>query len=301
MKNNYLIISLDKFNAQFNLDIILKSIKEDYDLIKYLYPDTSFAKLTEELDTFNLFTNKKVVILENFELVDEKDLSVLIKYLEKPSDNYLILVANSIKKNILSKIDKYLEIIEKYINSEDLIKKNLEHYKMDNDTIKYFAIHCLNNNEKILNELNKLKILKINDDEKIITKEDIIFNIVRDYEDDPFILPNAISKKDKFKAIEIFHRLSSKEKDSVKLLATISHQIRNLYIAKVLSSKMTPEEIADFTNQKLYPVKLAINNSENYTETELIDMLDALSDIDIISKSEYKDIDLLFELFILGL
>src|SRR5574344_1220371 len=130
MKNNYLIISLDKFNAQFNLDIILKSIKEDYDLIKYLYPDTSFAKLTEELDTFNLFTNKKVVILENFELVDEKDLSVLIKYLEKPSDNYLILVANSIKKNILSKIDKYLEVIEKDINSEDLIKKNLEHYKM---------------------------------------------------------------------------------------------------------------------------------------------------------------------------
>lgn len=300
--NSYLIISSDKINIDSNIQEILKEIKDDYDLIKYNGENDLLESAVEELDIPNLFSNKKVVIFNGFENIDkDSDISILIKYLENPSENHLILVGDSVKKSVLSKISNNLNIIEKELTSADLIKKNLTGYKMDSDTIAYFVDYCLGNNEKLLNELKKLQILKVDDKDKTITIDDIKENVIRDFEDDPFLLPNAISKKDKQKAIEIFNRLSSKEKEPVKILGTISHQIRTLYIAKVLSKTMSVQEISEFTGQKNYPITLAINNSQNFTEKELLDMLEALSDIDIKSKSEYGNMDLLFELFIIGL
>lgn len=292
MKNNYLIVSTDTFNIQYNIDKIINKIKEDYEIIKYTSIDDVVEKVLEELDTYSLLNMTKVVIYYDFQFNDEEK---LLKYLENPSDNYLILVADSNKK---TKISSLLNLVDYEASSEDLIKDNLNEYNMDKDTIKYFAIHCLNNNEKILNELNKLKII-VND--KTITKKDIVDNVVRDYEDDVFALPNAISKKNKEEAINIYNRLSKKEKEPLKIIGTISHQIRTLYIVKVLSKTKSVQEIADITGMKTYPINLAINNSEYFTERELLDLIDQLCDIDIKSRSGYGSVDLLFELFIMGL
>lgn len=292
MKNNYLIVSTDTFNIQYNIDKIINKIKEDYEIIKYTSIDDEVEKVLEELDTYSLLNMTKVVIYYDFQFNDEEK---LLKYLENPSDNYLILVADSNKK---TKISSLLNLVDYEASSEDLIRDNLNEYNMDKDTIKYFAIHCLNNNEKILNELNKLKII-VND--KTITKKDIVDNVVRDYEDDVFALPNAISKKNKEEAINIYNRLSKKEKEPLKIIGTISHQIRTLYIVKVLSKTKSVQEIADITGMKTYPINLAINNSEYFTERELLDLIDQLCDIDIKSRSGYGSVDLLFELFIMGL
>lgn len=298
--NNYLIISNDIVSIDNYIKKVIDTIKEEYEVIKFSCVDSNIDRIIEELDTISLTGIKKVVLYYDFDNLDsEKDVKLLERYLQNTSDNYLISVAATIKKTIFTKLSQYFCVYDTNLSSDTLIRDNLDGYKMDSYTINYFAKHCLNNNEKIVNELNKLKILKL--DDKVITIEDINENVIKDYEDDPFLLPNLISKKDKKRAIEVFNRISAKEKDPIKILGMISHQIRTLYTVKVLSKKMNIDEISNLTGLKSYPITLAHTNSDNFTEKELLNMLEKLSDIDIRSKSESGSVDLLFELFILGL
>ncbi len=305
MKNNYVIVSNDKVTIDNYIESIIKDNKlKDYEIIKYDYPDVSINTVLEELNTYNFLSNLKVIVYNNCAFLSkekDKETNELKKYLENPSDNYFIMVSEAIddKKDLFK---DNITLLDNKVSSELLIKNNLEDYTMDNRTIKYFANYCLDNNEKILNELDKIKCYKMSESDKNITIEDIDNIAIRDYDEDIYDLVNAIAARNKTKAFDLYSRISKKEKDSVNIIASISSQIRTLYSVKVLTEKrLKPIEIATILGVKPYAVTMALENCNNYSTKKLLSFLNTLADIDYKTKSGLGRGNLLFEIFLLNL
>ena len=307
-KNNYLIVSNDKINIDSKINKIINDLKiKDLDIIKYDYPDTSITRVLEDLNTYNFLSNYKLIIFNNCTFLskdNDKEIKELKKYLENPSDNYLIMINDSIsdKKEIKTCLNLNIEIIESKVSSEELIKKNLDYCSIDDKTIKYFINYCLNNNEKILNELKKIVCYKYSENDKNITIQDINNIVLRDYDEDIFDLVNAIVTRDKDKAFALYGRISEKEKDSVNIIASVAGGIRNLYSVKVLQEKKYKQnEIASILNIKPYAVQIACENCNNFSSKKLIAILNELADIDYRTKSGNGRGNSLFEMFLLSL
>ena len=98
MKNNFLIESNDYVAISSKIDNIIKDIKSK-DIIKYDLSITSFDTVLEDLNTYNFLSDCKVIICYNTFFLSPgefPELKKLKKYLENPSDNYLILVTDSL-------------------------------------------------------------------------------------------------------------------------------------------------------------------------------------------------------------
>ena len=308
MKNNYIIISSDKIAIDTKIKNIINDIKiKDLEIIKYDYPNSTIDIVLEDLNTYNFLSNCKLIIFNNCTFLSgdaDKSLSKLKEYLNNSSDNYLIMINDSLsdKKEIKEIIKNNVEVIDSKISSEVLIKNNLEYCTMDNKTVKYFAEYCLYNNEKILNELKKIISYKYSEKDKTIKIEDINEIVMKDYDEDIFDLVNAIVTKNKDKSFELYKRLSRKEKDSVNIIASVAGGIRNLYCVKILNeNKKTQQEISTILGIKPYAVSIALNNCNNYSSKKLLHLLDTLADIDYKTKSGNGRSNALFEMFLLSL
>ena len=305
MTNNYIIVSDDKVTIDNYINEIIKDNKlKDFEIIKYDYPDVSISTVLEELNTYNFLSNIKLIVYNNCSFLSkdkDKGLDELKKYVMNPSDNYFVMINDVIddKKDIFK---CNIELLSNKISSELLIKNNLEGYVMDSRTIKYLADYCLNNNEKILNELDKIKCYKMSENDKNITKEDIDNIAIRDYDEDIYDLVNAIAAKNKDRAFDLYTRISKKEKDSVNIIASISSQIRMLYSVKILTEKKyKPQDIATILGVKPYAVTMALENCNNYSTKKLLSFLNTLADIDYKSKSGLGRGNILFEIFLLNI
>ena len=303
--NNYLIISDDKVVIDLKIKEIINNIKEeDKEIIKMDLTINTIDDVLEELNTCNFLSNMKVIILYNSLFIEgdssfDKDIKRIDKYLDEKSDNVFIMIAEkkSSKKSISDLLSK-VKVIEEDISRESLVKSNLEGFKMEASTINYFIELCHNNNEKIINELNKLKAYKYDDPNRFIYRDDVDKVVFVEYDDNIFDLVNAITAKNKVKALELYQRLIEKE-ESVVLIASIASKIRMLYTVKVLKDKrMSNQEMAEMLNVKPGAISISLRDCDNFSSKTLLKLLYELSKIDYKSKTTTNDLDLEFKLFL---
>lgn len=305
MKNIYLIVSNNKIVIDININKIKESIK-DYEEISYDLEETLIDNLIEDLDTYNFFQTKKLVIghhasfLTSEKQVLNHDIDKLLKYINNPNpDNYLILIADSIdkRKKSVSEIIKKVEVIEPIISEDEIIKQNLEDYKMDKKTINYLIDYCGKNDEKILNELNKLKIFKIS--EKIITVDDINNIVSKSIDNNIYTLIDDIINGNKKEAFEIYNDMLLHGEQVNNIISKLANKIRLIYQVKVLvKDNKTDTEIAKILNMHPYPIKLARESSIKYSEKTLLEYLEKLANIDYDLKSGNGNPQVVFEIFI---
>lgn len=311
MDSIYLISSPDDYIINDKVNKILKKEHES-EIIYFDLEEISIDNVIEELDTYNFFNNRKVVICKNcIFLSSEKDKSninhnidLLEKYINNPNkDNLLILTTKSLdgKKKIvkLLKDKAKVEILEE-MNIVNEIKNIKEDYKIDDKTIDYLINYLNNDNYRIINEFNKLKLYKY--DEKEITINDIDCFVTKNIDDNIFLLGDYIINKDKKKALEIYNDLILKNEDPISIMMMVASKFRLLYQVKVLSKTIySPEEIATIIGSHPYPVKLAKKIIHKYSEEELIKIIYKLAclDYDIKTGNTYKNIG--FEILLLSI
>lgn len=290
--NNYLVVTNDKIT----LDEKIKELNKDnssevvfYDLI-----ETNIEKLIEDLDTINFLSNKKIIVGTNaFFLSSDKTKSniehntfLLEKYLDNPSDNILILVTDNIdkRKKLTSNILKKCELIEEISDINSLIKKRLEDYEMDNSTISKLIEFCGNDHERIFNELEKLKLYKL--DSKKITTSDIEEIVSPVLDDNIFHFVDSILSGNKEYAFKLYHNFLLHGEQVVHMLILISNKIRLIYQVKILSNKGNSDQsISKLLNMHEYPIKLAREASYKYSEKHLLEILLKLAELDLEIKS----------------
>lgn len=309
--NTYIIESTDYVVVNARIDDIIKKHKLTNDMIiKYDLLETPISVAIEDLDTYNFLSTNKVVVCDNAYFLtatkprnaishNEEDLE---KYLKNPSqDNILIMICDKIdtRKKLGKLIDKKC-ILGGEVVIDELIKERLNDYKMDFKTIKYLIGYCDNDNERILNELEKLKCYKL--DEKEITTQDINDVVMKLSGDNIFDLIDAIITKNKNKAYSITQELIAKGEDISKIIIMTADQFRLMYqVKEFLKEGYNQESIASKLKIHPYRVKLAIEKGYNYSTKTLLTNLDYFFNLDYMIKSGNNNPKLIFELFLANL
>ena len=171
---------------------------------------------------------------------------------------------------------------------------------MDNKTINYLINYLKNDNERIINEFEKLKAYKWEEKEIIIADIDKI--VVKDVDDDIFTLINNIVHKDIKKSFDIYQTLIEKGEETTKIVITLLDQFRLIYKVKVLMQDgKSKDNIVSMLKEHPYRIKLAMEASYSFTYKELTNYMKDLGKIDINIKTGNAANDLGFDLFLLSM
>lgn len=309
--NTYIIESGDYVVINSKIKEILKKTKLTSDMIiKYDLLETPISVAIEDLDTYNFLSSNKVVVCDNaYFLTASKPKGAVLhneeeleRYLKNPSsENVLILICEKLdsRKKIVKLVDKKF-ILGGEVSIDDLIKEKLDDYKMDFKTIKYLIDYCDNDNERILNEVDKLKCLKL--EEKVITIDDIKESVIKLTGDNIFSLIDSIVSKNKRKAYNIMEELINKGEDISKIIIMVADQFRLMYQVKsFLKQGYTNDQIASALKIHPYRVKLAIEKGYNYSSKVLLTNLEYFFDLDYMIKTGSNNPKMCFELFLANL
>ena len=156
---------LDKIKKENNID--------ELSISKYNLEEENFTNMIEDATTISMFSDKKLIILESSYFLTgnyknkELDIDMLSNFLNnKIEDVILVFTVEANKLDERKKIVKKLKEIStvKNLNDQDItsyIKENLDGYKISNSDINLIK-ERVNDISLIVNELEKLKLYKIN-------------------------------------------------------------------------------------------------------------------------------------------
>ena len=308
--NNYLIEG-DSFSIKNKIDeIITNNNFKDSITSTYSLEEQSLEKPLEDLDTYSLLSNKKTIIINNIELIkkdeSQNNIDHLLKYLDNPSnDNLLIITANKIdsKSTILKKIKEKTTYIKPEYKSEDIIKNYLKDYKISNVDINYLIELCNDNQIKIKNECDKLKMFCL--ETKTITRENIDEIVVKEFGDPQnqvFRFSRVIAENNKKEALKIFEELIDYGKHPIEILSLISSQLRTLLQIKLMEENgLKKNEIAELLEKKPFYVEKQQELTRLYSIKSISQLIKNLQDIDTKMKSTDLDNKMLIEMYIINI
>ena len=303
----YLLYGLKDFQINEEIKNLTKN-QNDMNISKYDLNNTPLKDAIDDAETYSMFAETKTVIVENasmFTTLTSKDSDIVENYLNNINKSTnLIFTSHTEKIDTRKKITKLIKKvgIVKEFNEEisplNLTKNLLKDYENKKKTINLFLDRVGNNPLIIQNEINKIKIYKNKD--KNITDKDIINLTNKNIDIDIFKLIDYIVQKNKEKAIELYYEMLKINEEPIKIIVILANQFRIMYQSKELLKKgYSEKDIASILKIHPYRVKLAIQNSRNYSSKTLLEYLNNLADIDIGIKTGKLNKDLALELFIL--
>ena len=303
----YLLYGTEDFEIEEEIKKLSKDIDE-MNISKYDLNNDMLSLALEDAKTMSLFGDKKLVIADNANMFTgstSKDNELIEEYLNHINENTtLILIVHNDKLDTRKKITKLIKKVGKVqefndeLDTTSLVRRLFKDYNIDYKTIQLFIDRVGSNPLIIQSEINKIKIYKDND--KNITEEDILNLTAKLIEIDIFKLIDYIVRKNKEKALELYYEMLKMNEEPIKIVVILANQFRIMYQSKELLKKgYSEKDIASTLKIHPYRVKLAIQNSRNYTSDILLKNLNALADIDIGIKTGTINKDLALELFIL--
>ncbi len=101
--SSFLLLGMDTYLADTALDIIRLKLKRQDKVDTFIvYGDeVKSSELSEQLDTFSIFSSSKLIVIRNAEKLDKKELEVLGSYFDSPSEIQSLAI-------IAEKIDAHL-------------------------------------------------------------------------------------------------------------------------------------------------------------------------------------------------
>lgn len=309
MKNNYLLESEDNYLVSVKIEeLIDKCFFKDSPIHSYDMEEVPLSNALEDLDTYGLFSEKKVIVISNIESLvsegNEKDIKHFLRYLKNSLDTILVIVIarklNNTKK-ITKELKKSLEYISLTTNAVDFTKKELQGYTLENGVVRALVSYTLEDMGRLHQECEKLKLYRM-DTRKISLRDvdELVIKKLGDSRDLTFEFVRALAAKDKKEALEKYHELEKYSIDAIPLIGLLASQFLIMYQVKILEKRTNlNQEIADILGEKPYRIQKTRELTRYYSERELRDVLRKLADMDLKIKSSDVDGNFLVELFIL--
>lgn len=307
--NNYLIEGSDYISVNNKMsEIIKKNGFSDASISKYDLSEGLLDDALEDLNTYGLFSDKKIVIINNFDKMDPlfNKPEELLKYVENSSSlNLLFVVSDKYddRKKIIKDLKKKMEFIKISTDPVVFTKSCLEGYKVENGVINLLVNNTLGDVTRLYNECNKLKTYKIND--KYISKDDVeelSFKRLGDSTETTFQFSRALAEKDKRSALKLYQELLNYKIEPLSIIGLLASQFRIMYQVKSLEEKnMRNDEIASSLKEKPYRITKTRELTRYYSKREILDLMIKLEDIDLKIKTTSVDANTLVQLFILNI
>ena len=256
MKNIYLISSSSIHLIDEEINKIVKdNAYTTFDLNNVLIDD-----VLEEASYFSLFDDIKYMVCKNAnmfaaskkssseETTSKKD-NNLLKYLEEPNPNTVLIFTLNGKADSKKKIVKVIKDKDGLIEIPDLKPKDMfnkindllkkDHYKIDSDTLYYIINNSLNNYDLIINELDKIKLYY--QDKKDIKYEDVINIVSKNLEDNNFKFVEVVMNKNIKEAFKMYDDLMIQKVEPIMLMIMIAKEIRNTLLVKMMKNRSRSE------------------------------------------------------------
>ncbi len=273
--------------------------------------DTEIEDVIKELVTVSFFSQTKMIVVENidsFVRYEKDQLMPLIKYLEKPSsDVILILSAQEIPKNhslgdALSKYTfietiKSLELSSLPIYVHKLFSK--DGYKIDGRTIEALIERTGNDLFLLHQEAEKLKTYAY--DEKVIVLDDVNLLVPRNLEDNIFAFSSAYLKGDVKGYMQIYDDLLGSKINSSTILNHLFNTVNLILQTKTLLDQGSNQEsVANYLKVSTGRAYHLIREAKVQNTLKLERLIKNLAKLDLEIKTGLKDEKLGFELLLLG-
>ena len=309
---NYLLYGNEKYLINREVKKIIDKVKiDELSISKYDLEINTIKEILDDITTVSLFSSSKLILIDNsfiFSRTQNKkidDIELLENYLKNPIKENIIIFINNLEKidntkKIIKSIKEHgiIKEFNKNKNIFQIVKDMFDDYKINNDVIQTLINRVGNNLEIIYQEIEKLKLYKINN--KIITKQDIIDITVENIDIDIFKFIDDIINGNKTNSIKTYDELLKINEEPIKIVALLASKFRLMYQSSVLAKKgYTEEKISEVLGVHKYPVHLAIISGYKYNPNILLKYLNELADIDIGIKTGERDKELALELFIL--
>ncbi|HOP65690.1 MAG TPA: DNA polymerase III subunit delta [Bacilli bacterium] len=308
--NLYLISSSSYNETEEEIKKITKENTINFDL-----EENSLEDLIEEAEYVSLFADKKYIVVKNSYIFNSNsskdiDISLLTNYMDHPNPNTTIIFTtfkalDERKKIVKLFKEKATVIIKKPLKEKDLIEIISQKFKANNKKISLKAIKqiielCQSNYDLILPEIDKLlicyedkSVIEDNEISNIVSNETLITN---------FKFSDAVIAKNMDKAFKVFDKLRENKEEPVMLIGLLASQYRLIYTIKYYLNKgYDKSRIVSELKIHPYRVDIAISNSYNFNEQELLDKLVSLGDLDFKIKSGKVNGYSGLEMFLLGL
>lgn len=312
----YLFYGLEEFLIENEIKkIITKNKIDEFNISKYDLENDSLNAILEDAKTPSLFGEQKTIIVSNayiFTSSIKKNSNTdntgdLEEYLNNNDNlNFLIFIVNDEKlderKKIVKNIRKNGNVIEfnKKANINSLVANMFNDYQIDNSDITFIINRVGSDLSILLQEIEKLKIYKIED--KKITRDDIIKLTNKAIDLDIFNFINNIISKNKNEAITTYRELLKQNEEPIKIIVMLANQFRLMYQCKELAMKgYSEKDISTTLSIHPYRAKMCLQNGRKYSSELLLSYLKQLSDLDLQIKHGIIDKNIGLELFILGI
>lgn len=309
MKHNYLLESEDSYLVSLKqAELIDKCNFKDVPIHSYDMEEVSLSKALEDLDTYGLFSYKKVIVISNIEAIttegNEKDIEHFFKYFKASLDTILVIVTakklNNTRK-ITKELKKNLEYISLTTNAEDFAKKELQEYTLENGVVRALVSYTLEDIGRLHQECEKLKLYRI--DTKKISLSDVDELVVKklgDSRDLTFEFVRTLASKNKKKSLSKYQELLPYAAEPLSLIGLLASQFLIMYQVKILEKRrLSNNEIASMLGEKPYRIQKTRELTTYYSDQELRTILRRLADMDLKIKTTDVDGNFLIELFIL--
>jgi len=310
----YLLYGTENYLIKKEIDKILNANSiEKINVSEYNLEIDNFKDIIEDANTISLFADKKAIIVNNSYLFTGKSIKnennpeLFLDYFKNVNpDSIIIFIVDSEKLDERKKIVKEIKKIGtvKDFNQKndltDILKNMFEGYNISIQDIRFMIDRCGNNLDILSQEVNKIKIYK--DEDKNITKEDIINLTSKNIDIDIFGFVDTIVNKNKNKALEIYKEMLINGEEPIKILVILANQFRIIYQAKELYKQgYSGNDIATMIGIHPYRIKLALKKAINYNSDTLLDYLEKLADLDYDIKIGNIESSLGLEMFILSI
>lgn len=303
--NSYLIINNDYVIIETEEKRIIKEEKfEDASISIYDLTETELKNAIEDLDTYTFLSSKKIVIIREIESINIndnlEDLKHLIKYIENPSiDNLLIIEVREFKNkkeeksqakkefNLEKELKKACKTQEIELNPKSYIKSMFKGYKISSNAIDLLDEYCQEDYTKLKNECEKLKNYKY--DSKEIEEKDIkemVQKKLTDPKNLTFSFARNLGERNIQKSLQDYHELLEYNVESLQIIGLLASQFRIIYQVKLLSRRgLRDNEIANMLEEKEFRVKKTKELISLYSEKDLLHLMQELSNIDLRIKT----------------
>ena len=282
------IIKSDSYRLlKDKIEYILKDEEKD-NITNYDLSIDSLKDIIYESNNNSLFSSNNISIVNNCNIFGtsheyKEDLALLEDYLNIKSKIIFIVENYSLKKSIVKRIKDMGNLfdlsspIKDELNTKVKEYLNTNGYKINTNALIEIINRCNNNYDIILNELDKVLIVK---NDKLITKEDIV-KYTNSYDNiDIFDIVDKVVKKKVNILLKDLNLIINNIETQV-LLSNIASQYRLIYSVKnLIKEGLSEKQISEELSLHPYRIKLAHENSFIYTNEELIEKLLFIGELD---------------------
>jgi DNA polymerase-3 subunit delta len=286
-ENYYIDLLTSKFEEE-----ILDEAERDFNLTTLYGLETNAKEICSFAKQYPIMSEKRLIIVKEFQQIDKKELSQLSFYVEKPLASTILVLVNknkTIDKKFLDKVNKSGIVFESAKLYENKVIPWIDKYVRD----KRFSIEtsatslifeCLGNNlQKIANEIDKMSInLK---EGSQITQSDVANHIGVNKDYNIFELQNAIGRLNHTKINKIVNYLlaNTNENPIQAMLPNLFAYFVKVIITAQLKDK-TNESVASAIGVSPYFAKDYIYASQIFPLEKLYQNIEMIKDYDLKQK-----------------